>query len=57
MGLFGVLLLGRNDRRKKIAHAVLAIAMVAFLLLAGCSGTSAGVRQSPGVSNTTPLLN
>jgi len=52
MGIVGVVVLGRNDRRKKIVqHALLTIAMITILFLAGCSGTGAGVRQS---QNTTP---
>jgi hypothetical protein len=53
MGLFGVLVLGRNHRRSKTSNlAVAAIAMIMILFLAGCGATGAGVRQSP--SNTTP---
>ena len=52
MGLVGVVVLGRNDRRKRIVQrALLTIAMITILFLAGCSGTGAGVRQS---QNTTP---
>jgi hypothetical protein len=49
--LFGVLLLGRGDYRRRIArHAVLAIALIAFGSLVGCGGTP----QSSVASNTTP---
>ncbi len=55
MGLLGMLLLGRNDRRMKIGQcAMLAVAMIALLCLAGCGGMSAG-EQSTGGSNPIPL--
>jgi len=55
MGFFGVLLLGRYDRRKKIVqHAGLAITIVALFLLAGCSGTSTGAAQSKSLAQATP---
>jgi len=56
VGLFGVLLLGRNDCRKKIAqHTVLAMLMITFLLLVGCSGTSAGTHgPTPQAGATRP---
>ena len=55
IGFFGVLLLGRYDRGKKIVqHAGLAIAIVGLFLLAGCSGTSTGASQSRSVAQATP---
>lgn len=54
IGIFGVLLLGRKDRRKKLAqHVALAIIIVTLLLLAGCAGASTGSR-SPSASGATP---
>lgn len=53
--MFGLLLLGRGDHRRRInTHAALAIMIVGFLLLAGCAGTGAGSSQSTSQAKTTP---
>jgi len=55
MGFLGVILLGRYDRRRKIVqHAGLAITIFAFLVLAGCSGTSTGTSRSKPPAQVTP---
>ena len=51
MSIFGMLLLGRGDYRRRIAqHAVFAIAIIGSVVLVGCGGTS----QSSGTSKKTP---
>jgi len=52
MGIFGVILLGANGRRKPQA-CIATVLMIMLLLLPGCSGSAAG-GKTPGVSNTTP---
>jgi hypothetical protein len=58
IGFFGVLVLGRNDRGKKIAQrAALAMVMVTFLLLAGCGdGTGTGTPVTPLGNYTLTVL-
>ncbi len=52
VGIFGVILLGANGRRKPQACIATAL-IVMLLLLTGCSG-GAGGQKTPVVSNSTP---
>ncbi len=55
MGLFGMFVLGRSNRRKRIVtHAVLAMVMVSFLTLTGCGGSGAGRSQTALQPQVTP---
>ncbi len=52
MGIFGIFLLGRNDRRRKFAqYAGVAIVMGTLLSLAGCGG---GTSTSGSMAQATP---
>jgi len=52
-GMFGFLLLGKDDRRKKCAYfAVVVVLLIAILLLAGCGGGAPSQPSSQSHATT-----